>query len=101
MTGSKPRVLLLGMGSSRRKLLYVEGGRLLDALTLEPIRTWKSAVEEISAPDYRIELHSSTGKKCVIAEDEDGVWIEEDGCRQALTTGRRVHLPRFEGHLRQ
>jgi hypothetical protein len=38
------------------------------------------------------------GKTSVIMENEEGVWIEEDGGRTQLTTGTHVRLPRFDGH---
>lgn len=92
------RFVLFGMGAARRKLLYVEGGRLLDALTLEPIRTWEPLQEQIKPSEYRVTLHARDGSRAVIEEDEEGVWIEGPGDRFALTKGCRVCLPRFGGH---
>lgn len=93
----KPRFLLFGMGA-RRKMLYVEGGHLLDALTFEPIRVWEVADEVIDAPGYRVEIRARGDRTAAIIEDEEGVWLEEAGSRQSLTRGSRVCLPRFEGH---
>lgn len=92
------RFMLFGMGSRRRKLLYVEGGRLLDALTLETLRTWEPVNEELHAAEYRVILESKNGRRTVIGEDEEGVWLQEAGDRMALTTGCRVRLPRFGWH---
>ena len=90
--------LLFGMGASRRKLLYIRGGRLLDALTLEPIHEWQVAHETIDAAEYRVVVHARDGRASTVVEDEDGVWLEQNGDRRSLTQGQRVHLPRFEGH---
>lgn len=98
MSQASKEFLLFGMGSTRRKLLYVAGGRLLDALTLQPISVWEPERETIDASEYRVEIESRGGKMSVITEDEEGVWVEEDDCRKPLTLGRRVRLPRFEGH---
>jgi hypothetical protein len=98
MITTPKRFILFGMGSRRRKLLYAEGGRLLDALTLEAIRTWDLVGEEIHAAEYRVALESRDGRRTIIEEDQEGVWLREAGDRIALTTGCQVCLPRFEGH---
>jgi len=95
--GSKP-FLLFGMGGSRRKFVYCEGGRLFDALTLEPVRIWELTREEIHAAEYRVVLESKDGRQTIIEEDEEGVWLREAGDRISLTKGSRVCLPRFDGH---
>lgn len=97
MSRTMKRFLLFGMGA-RRKLLYIEGGRLLDALTFEPIRSWEPDREEINAPAYQVEIGTRGGERVAIAEDEEGVWLEEGGNRKPLTKGSRVSLPGFDGH---
>jgi hypothetical protein len=94
---STPGFLLLGMGS-RRKFIYAPGGRLLDALTLEPVRSWDVVREEMDASEYRASLETRGGETVRIAEDEDGVWVEEKGGRELLSRGSSVRLPRFDGH---
>jgi hypothetical protein len=89
--------LLFGMGS-RRKLLYAPHGRLLDALTLEPVRTWDIVAEKVDASEYCVSLDLRNGSQVRIVEDEESVWIEQGGSREALTSGQKVNLPRFEGH---
>lgn len=89
--------LLFGMGS-RRKLLYAPPGRLLDAVTLEPIRQWEAAAEQIDPAAYAVTLSTPAGAQVRIVEDEEAVWVEEEGTREPLTQGRAVRLPRFEGH---
>ena len=86
------------MGGERRKLLYARGGRLLDALTLEPIAEWRPARESLEASEYRVTLWTADGRRTAIVEDEQGVWIEEGDDRRAVTRGRRVRLPKFRGH---
>jgi hypothetical protein len=93
----KAKYLLFGMGR-RRKLLYLPGGRLLDALTLESLRTWEVHNEKIDAPEYRVDIETHDSQKVTILEDEEGVWIEEHGECTPLTRGDRVNLPRFAGH---
>ncbi|GBC98082.1 hypothetical protein HRbin17_00577 [bacterium HR17] len=90
--------LLFGMGSRRRKIAYVSGGKLLDAWTLEPIRQWQVATERIEPSEYRVTLIDLSGKEIVLFEDTDGVWLRENGRLERLTTGERVNLPSFEGH---
>jgi hypothetical protein len=94
---SAPGFLLFGMGS-RRKLVYAPGGRLLDALTLEPVRSWEVVREELEAAESRASLETRRGEAVRIVEDEDGVWVEERGGRELLSRGSRVRLPRFDGH---
>jgi len=93
----KTRFLLFGMGT-RRKLLYVEGGRLVDALTFEIIRSWEPDSEDIQASAYRVQIRARGGAQAAVFEDEEGVWLEEHGNRKPLTRGRSVRLPRFDGH---
>jgi len=98
MSPTNKRFILFGMGAQRRKLLYIEGGRLLDAVTFETIRSWQPEREEIDAPAYRVVVETSGGEKVVIAEDEEGVWLDEGESRTPLTRGNRVVLPGFDGH---
>lgn len=93
----KMKCLLFGMGK-RRKLVYAPQGRLLDAITLEPVRMWDVVAERVDASEHGVNLELKNGKQVRICEDEEGVWIEQDGTREALTTGPRVNLPRFENH---
>jgi hypothetical protein len=97
MKKSKNAFLLFGMGD-RRKLLYVSPGRLVDALTLEPVRTWKIATEQLDAAAYCVTLTTRQGKLVRIQEDAEAVWLKEGKECVALTRGRRVHLPEFAGH---
>jgi hypothetical protein len=91
------QTLLFGMGG-RQKLLYLEGGRLVDALTFEPIRSWEPEAEDIQPHEYRVRLRTRGDAEAMVFEDEEGVWLEEGGNRELLTHGSRVNLPRFEGH---
>lgn len=97
MDSGRPSFLILGMGN-RRKLLYVPGGRLVDAVSLEPLRTWVPHSERIEASEYRVTLETQEGDTVRIVEDEEAVWVEEAGRRDELTRGSAVRLPRFEGH---
>jgi hypothetical protein len=86
--------LMLGMGP-RRKMLYCDGA-LRDARSGETLRSWAVRSLRIVAAEHRVEIEYSGGA-VKIWEDEDGVWLEENGRREALSSGR-VTLPRFEGH---
>ncbi len=92
------RFWLFGMGGKRRKLVYMLGGRLLDAWTLEPVRQWQAETEVIEPSEYRVTLVDRSGNEVAIFENEDGVWLQENECVEPLTVGERVNLPRFEGH---
>jgi hypothetical protein len=76
--------MLFGMGE-RRKLLYVPGGCLYDAVTLERIRAWKPRAESLDASEYRVTIVTDEDCQVRILEDEEAVWIEEDGDRAPLT----------------
>lgn len=91
--GGEP-FLLLGAGP-RRKLLY-RRGRLLDALTGELLRAWEPARERFDAGEYRVECEARGGRRVLIREDEEGVWLEEEGATERLARGW-VSLPRFQG----
>ena len=86
---------LFGMGG-RRKLLY-KGGVLLDAMTGEVVRRWEVASERLVPAEYAVYLQTVDGRTVSIVEDEEAVWIEADGEREALSQGH-VDLPTFEGH---
>jgi len=86
------------MGPRRRKLLYVEGGQLLDALTFEPVYSWEASTEIIRASSYSVYIRTVKEKEVLLFEDEEGVWLEESGERNLLTRGDRVRLPAFDGH---
>ncbi len=92
------RFWLFGMGGKRRKLVYMLGGRLLDAWTLEPVRQWQAETEVIEPSNYRVTLIDRSGNEVTIFENEDGVWLQENECVEPLTVGERVNLPRFDGH---
>jgi len=92
------RFQLFGFGH-RRKLVY-QGGRLRDALNGEVIASWDVRAERFDPGGYRVSLDTPRGQ-VEIAEDEEGVWINDGGDggkdRQPVTRGP-VRLPGFEGH---
>ncbi len=92
------RFLLFGMGAKRRKFVYVGGGRLLDAWTLETVRRWQVESECIEPSEYRVDLVDIAGNEVAIFENQDGVWLRENESVEQLTAGERVNLPRFDGH---
>jgi hypothetical protein len=86
---------VFGMGK-RRKLLY-RRGELLDPRTPEPLRQWDVAREDIVPPDHVVAIETARGDRVRIYEDEDGVWLDEDGTLERLAAGK-VCLPRWEDH---
>jgi hypothetical protein len=86
---------LFGMGG-RPKRLY-RRGELLDALTGEAVRRWSVADERIVPHEYRVELRTADGRTVAIREDEEGLWLDEQGETTALAQSR-VSLPSFGGH---
>jgi hypothetical protein len=91
------RFFLFGMGG-RVKLLYKDGA-LIDATTGKAVRRWVPVAEVIDPPGYRVALSLAGGKRVTVAEDEEAVWVEEDGRRSAIDgTRSSVKLPDFAGH---
>jgi hypothetical protein len=96
-TRSLPEVpfFLFGMGP-RMKLLY-KSGVLADAVTGKAICHWPVQSEIIVPPEYAVVLTTTNGQRISLTEDEQCVWVEENGRREAvLGTQRPVRLPRFE-----
>jgi hypothetical protein len=89
------KYFLFGMGS-RRKMLYKDGS-LLDSLTGEIIKKWQIAKELIIPPSYEVDLTTTDGKRVLIYEDEQGVWLKEND-KVTLLSGGRVNLPNFNGN---
>ncbi|MDG3007687.1 hypothetical protein [Paludisphaera mucosa] len=88
---------LFGMGD-RRKLVY-KGGVLRDARTGEEVRRWDVQDERIAPSAYAVALKTMGGGRVFLVEDEEAVWLEEDGRKTALARGRVV-LPTFAGRRR-
>jgi len=91
------RFFQFGMGS-RAKYLFKKG-----VLTRAPngpvIRHWDTKESTILPPDYSVTMTTMDGRQIRIVEDEDAVWIEEDGQRSVVPgTQARVCLPSFAGH---
>jgi hypothetical protein len=92
------RFYLFGMGA-RRKLLYREG-TLRDALSGAVLRGWEVKAETIIPPAYAVVLETVQGERIVIHEDEEAVWLVEDGNQTALSAmsaASAMHLPALRG----
>jgi hypothetical protein len=91
------RFFLFDMGQ-RAKSIYREG-RLPDARSGEVIRAWNVERDVIVPPDYCVAMETVDGRGSRIVEDEEAVWIEEDGRRVAVQgTRAAVKPPTFAGH---
>ena len=87
---------LFGMGK-RTKLVY-KAGVLSEALTGKVLGRWAIENETIVPPSYSVYLAATGGGRVRIVEDEQAVWIEENGTRKAIEgTRSAVHLPTFSG----
>ncbi|MCH9046307.1 MAG: hypothetical protein IIA40_09385, partial [SAR324 cluster bacterium] len=61
------------------------GGVLSDALSGEILRQWDVAGDRFDPAEYRVEIQPKSGPAVVLAEDETGVWREEESGRTALS----------------
>lgn len=90
------KFFLFGMGL-RTKYLYKEGV-LMNALSGEVIRKWDLRDELILPQLYTVILRLKHGGVARIVENEQGVWLIEEGSRAALNgTKNYVKLPTFDG----
>jgi len=88
------RFFLFGMGH-RKKLIYRDG-RLLDASNGSVVREWKITRDWIVPSEYAVALETGAGAVRIF-ENEEAVWVEQNGERTALDATRSVvKLPRFE-----
>jgi len=90
--GSPCPFYLFGMGA-RRKMLH-RAGRLTDLFTAELVAEWSAHEERVLPAKYAVRFLTRHDGVVSIVEDEDGVWIDEEGDRRFVTSGR-VLLPRF------
>ena len=86
---------LFGMGP-RAKLLYKDGV-LSRATSGKELLRWPVKSATIVPPDYLVSITTPDGRHVRVVEDEQAVWVEEDGRREAIEgTQKPVRLPRFE-----
>jgi hypothetical protein len=91
------KFFLFGMGN-REKLLY-KNGTLEKSLTGEVIKTWSVKTEKIIPNAYRVEITTTANEKVVILENEEGVFLIQNGKTKPLEgTISLVHLPNFQDH---
>lgn len=96
--GSHPlpevRFLLFGMGS-RPKLVY-KSGSLLESPSGKVLRRWAVKSETIVPSDYCVSVTTTSGARVRVVEDEQAIWIEENGRREPVEHRQsRVYLPAF------
>jgi hypothetical protein len=87
--------LLFGAGPRRPKLVYRSGVLQEDGGAV--VRRWDVAAEMFVPSAYLVSLRLRGDAVVRIAEDEEGLWLEEGESRTALGRGP-VRLPAFEGH---
>ena len=88
------RFFLFGMGQ-RAKLIYRDG-KLLDPRDGKILHDWKQTSDLIVPSAYEVVLRTADGMKVTITEDEEAVWIMQDGRRTAIEGTRSpVKLPSF------
>lgn len=94
-----PAVPFFQFGMGPRPKLLFKDGVLRDAIKGTILREWKTFKVLIVPPDYLLSLTTSDGGRVRIVEDEQAVWIEENGKRSAVEGSRHpVKLPAFAGH---
>ncbi len=85
------KFFFFGMGD-RKKIIYKEGS-LIDAKTGVTLRQWIVKKETIVPSEYTAWLQTEKGN-VIISEDEEGVFVEENGKRETLTKSK-LQLPQF------
>lgn len=81
----------------RDKLLYKEG-KLIDVRSKKIIREIPHKYEVIIPNEYTVLLADEDDNVTRIFENENGVFLENNGKTEVLTTGKqKFNLPRFEG----
>jgi len=85
---------LFGMGS-RPKLVY-KSGSLLDSSTGKMLRQWLVKSETIVPPDYCVSITTTGDSRVRIVEDDQAIWIEEEGRRKPVERSQiPIRLPGF------
>jgi hypothetical protein len=91
------RFFLFGMGN-RTKLLYKDG-KLINAMNGKIIYAWQLKSQTIIPNDYRVNLETLSNIPVSIFENEEGVFIKENGKETLVEgTGTPVKLPSFGGY---
>jgi hypothetical protein len=86
---------LFGMGK-RPKFLY-KAGALISATTGKALQQWPVKTSTIVPPAYCVAITTVAGASVRILEDEEAVWVEENGGRHPLEgTQHPVQLPAFK-----
>ncbi|HUW82613.1 MAG TPA: hypothetical protein VMZ31_07405 [Phycisphaerae bacterium] len=89
------RFQLFGLGD-RPKLLY-RSGSVWDVLRRSRVQTWPVVAEHFRPADYAVDLDLSDGRRVTICDDEDALWIDQQGQRKVIGQCP-VRLPRFDEH---
>jgi hypothetical protein len=92
-----PAVDFFLFGTGDRKKLVYQHGKLTDARTGAVVQAWDVAEERIVPPAYAVAVKTKAGRFAFVTEDEDGVWIEENGEKSPLSKSK-VSLPGFADH---
>jgi len=88
---------LFGMGD-RTKLLYKDG-KLINTLTHEIAGEWHVRTEFIIPNQYKVQIMTNKGRMVTIYEDEQGVFINEEGRNLRVEgTDNPVKLPDFRDY---
>jgi hypothetical protein len=94
-----PAVPFFQFGMGPRPKLLFKDGVLREAATGTVLRQWKTTNALIVPPDYLVTLTAAADGQVRIIEDEQAVWIEENGRKQAVEgTRKSIKLPTFAGH---
>lgn len=90
------KFFLFGMGN-RTKIIYKDG-KLINAITGNTIKEWRSKQELIVPNDYLVIIETTKNEIIRIVETEKGIFIKE-GAKETLIDGTAtpIKLPTFEG----
>ena len=86
---------IFGQGN-RRKYLY-QAGKLVDLTSGHTLLNVDIAHQNIVGHEYCVELHSKSGGKVTITEDENGITFMQKRRSESLAA-HQVKLPKFENH---
>ena len=89
---------LFGMGD-RTKFVYKQG-KLIESLSGNIVHEWQVAEELIVPSLYRVLIKTTDGKTVLVEEDEQAVWLSENGASRVSVAGTEfpLSLPDFSNH---
>lgn len=88
------RFFLFGMGN-REKLLYKDGA-FMQAISGEVLYSWEVETDHIIPNDYTVYIITKNQEHIEIREDEEGIFLNQNGEVLAIDIENPIQLPDFE-----